>query len=246
MFIDVVTLFPEMFPGPLAGSITGRALSAGLADMRVHDLREWTHDAHRTADDRPFGGGAGMVMTPGPIFEALDDVVGADDAGVVLMTPAGAPFDQEIAKDLAARPQMVIICGRYEGVDERVRGRLTHAVSVGDFVLTGGELPAMIIIDAVLRLVPGVLGDEDSAPSDSFYNGLLDCPHYTRPAVFRGMAVPDVLRRGDHGEVRRWRRKEALRRTRALRPDLLTRAQLSDEDKALLREIEEEERERTQ
>lgn len=221
MRIDVLTLFPEMFAGPLEVSIVHRARKAGLLDLRVHDLRDWTHDRHKTVDDRPFGGGAGMVMKPEPIFEAVESL--ADDQTlVVLLAPTGRPFNQAIARELAAQARILFICGSYEGVDERVREALVDDdLSIGDYVLTNGGLPAMVIIDAITRLLPGALGDDESARDESFSHGLLEYPHYTRPAEFRGMKVPDVLLSGHHAEIEQWRTEQARQRTTQRRPDLL-------------------------
>ncbi len=241
--IDVVTIFPRMIEGPVAEGILRRALDRGLAQVRIHDLREFTDDRHRTVDDAAFGGGPGMVMKAEPFFRAVE-VMGLDateDRAVVLLSPRGRPFDQAAARRYARLDRLVLLCGRYEGIDERVRlGVATEEVSLGDFVLTGGEVAALAIIEAAVRLIPGALGDEGSAEADSFSDGLLDYPHYTRPAVVRDLAVPEVLLSGDHGRVGRWRRKEALRATRDRRPDLLGRATLTREDETLLREIEDE------
>jgi tRNA (guanine37-N1)-methyltransferase len=223
MKIDVLTLFPEMFAGPLDVSIVGRARKSGLLDLRVHNLRDWTHDRHKTVDDRPFGGGAGMVMKPEPLFEAVE-ALGGEQAHVLLLGPAGRPFTQAIARELAQRQHVVLICGSYEGVDERVRqGLVDDELSIGDYVLTNGGLPAMVVIDAVTRLLPGALGDEQSAADESFSHGLLEYPHYTRPAEFRGMKVPDVLLSGHHAEIEKWRAAQARQRTAERRPDLLKR-----------------------
>jgi len=234
----VLTLFPEMFPGPLGHSIPGRATERGLWTLRVHDLRDYTHDRHRTADDYPYGGGAGMVMKPEPIFEAMDALVAA--AGrrpdrVILMSPRGRRLDQETARTLAARRHLVFICGHYEGVDERVAESLVdEELSLGDYVLSGGELAAMVTIDATVRLLPGALGEEASLAEESFARGLLEYPQYTRPAVYRGLAVPEILLSGNHGAIARWRRRQALRLTWLRRPDLLAGAELDDEDRAYL------------
>jgi tRNA (guanine37-N1)-methyltransferase len=242
--IDVVTIFPRMLDAPLAEGIVDRARQASLVRVDVHDLRTYTDDRHRTVDDASFGGGPGMVMKAEPFFRAVGAVMpeGADPGrAVVLLSPRGPRFDQAAAERYAALERLVLLCGRYEGVDERVReGLATEEVSLGDFVLTGGEVAALAVIEATVRLLPGALGDEESARQDSFADGLLDFPHYTRPAVVRGMTVPEVLLSGDHGKVRRWRRKEALRATRERRPDLLARRALTAEDQALLREIEDE------
>ncbi len=239
---DVLTLFPGMFQGPLQESILKRAQDRGLVEIRVHDLRAWTHDRHRTADDSPYGGGAGMVMKPEPVFEAAEALARTPGGRVVVLSAQGAPFSQHVAAELAERDHLLLICGRYEGLDDRIpRGLNALEVSIGDYVLTGGEIPAIVVLDAVIRLIPGVLGDADSAASDSFTTGLLEHPHYTRPPVYRGMEVPEVLLSGDHQAVARWRRKEALRRTRTRRPDLLARAELSEQDRDLLAEIDAEE-----
>jgi tRNA (guanine37-N1)-methyltransferase len=223
MKIDVLTLFPEMFAGPLDVSIVGRARKSGLLDLRVHNLRDWTHDRHKTVDDRPFGGGAGMVMKPEPLFEAVE-ALGGEQAHVLLLGPAGRPFTQAIARELAQRQHVLLICGSYEGVDERVReGLVDDELSIGDYVLTNGGLPAMVVIDAVTRLLPGALGDEHSAADESFSHGLLEYPHYTRPAEFRGMKVPEVLLSGHHAEIEKWRAAQARQRTAERRPDLLKR-----------------------
>ncbi len=235
---DVITLFPGMFRGPLEESILRRAQDRGLIRVAVHDLRDWTHDRHRMVDDAPYGGGAGMVLKPEPMVAAVEALNPEGTAAAVLLSPQGEPFTQALAAALVARDHLILVCGRYEGMDERVRLALgAREVSIGDYVLTGGELPALVVIDAVARLIPGVLGDADSAREDSFATGLLDHPQYTRPPVFRGLAVPEALLSGDHSRIRRWRRKEALRRTRERRPDLLARAPLTEEDRALLEEI---------
>ncbi|MBD3348408.1 MAG: tRNA (guanosine(37)-N1)-methyltransferase TrmD [Candidatus Eisenbacteria bacterium] len=244
MRIDVLTLFPEMFEGPLSESILKQAREKGLLDVRLTNVRDFARDRHRTADDYQYGGGSGMVMKPEPIFEALEHVgapvAKGDRTGgaVVLMSARGRLFDHGLAADLAREPRLVLICGRYKGVDERVAGAATHEVSIGDYVLSGGELAAMVVVDAVARLLPGVLGDMESAETDSFYEGILGPPVYTRPEEYRGEEVPDVLKSGHHEMVRRWRRKEALKATLHRRPDLLERAELTDEDRELLQEIE--------
>ena len=220
MRIDILTLFPEMFTGPLSESMVKRARERGLVDVRIHNIRDFAHDKHRTADDRPFGGGPGMVLKPEPVFECVEAVV-SEGTPLIYMTPQGRPFTQAKAAELAAHENFAILCGHYEGVDERVLEALvTEEISIGDYVLTGGELPAMVVVDAVARLVPGVLGDEESARQESFTGGLLDCPHYTRPETFRGMTVPGVLLSGNHAEIARWRREQAEKRTRERRPDL--------------------------
>jgi tRNA (guanine37-N1)-methyltransferase len=221
MKIDVLTLFPEMFSGPLDASIVGRARKAGLLDLRLQNLRQWTHDRHKTVDDKPFGGGAGMVLKPEPIFEAVESL--ADDkTHVILTAPAGRPFTQAIARELVQKEHLLIICPSYEGVDERVCEALVDdELSIGDYVLTNGGLPAMVIIDAVTRLLPGSLGDDESARDESFSQSLLEYPHYTRPAEFRGMKVPEVLLSGHHAEILKWRAEQARELTENRRPDLL-------------------------
>jgi len=244
--IDLVTIFPRMVEGPLSDGIVQRAREAGLVDLRVHDLRDFTDDRHRSVDDAPFGGGPGMVMKAEPFFRALETIA-RESAGaevVALLSPRGRPFDQATARRYSRLARLVLLCGRYEGVDERVAEALAdEEVSLGDFVLTGGETAALAVVEATVRLLPGALGDEGSAETDSFEGGLLDWPHYTRPAVVRGRGVPPVLLSGDHGEIRRWRRREALRATLERRPDLLASARLAAEDRAMLREIEDEARE---
>ena len=220
MIIEVLTLFPEMFPGPLNAGVTGRGLAAGLVTLKVHSLRDYTHDRHRQVDDVPYGGGAGMVLKPEPIFEAVRARSGKGP--VILLTPQGELLNQGLVRELARHDDLYLICGRYEGVDERVATHLVDKeVSIGDYVLTGGELPAMVVIDAVSRLVAGVLGSEESPKDESFDQHLLEYPHYTRPAEFEGNPVPEVLRSGHHAEIERWRRAQAAERTRRRRPDLL-------------------------
>ncbi len=220
MRIDVITLFPGMFTGPFAESIVARAIAAGIVDLRIHNLRDWARDRHRTVDDAPYGGGAGMVLKPEPLFAAIEALRG-DDGHVILLTPQGQVFRQSIAAELARYPHLVLVCGHYEGVDERVR---EHAVdrelSIGDYVLSGGELPAMVVIDAVVRLLPGALGSPESTLEESHASGLLEYPHYTRPVEFRGWRVPEVLLSGNHAAIAAWRREQALARTRERRPDL--------------------------
>jgi len=220
VIIEVLTLFPEMFPGPLSAGVTGRGLASGLVTLRVHNLREYTHDRHRQVDDVPYGGGAGMVLKPEPIFEAVRARTG--DGPVILLTPQGKLLNQAVVRELASHDDLYLICGRYEGVDERVATHLVdREISIGDYVLTGGELPAMVLIDAISRLVTGVLGSEESPKDESFDQHLLEYPHYTRPAEFEGHLVPEVLRSGHHAEIERWRRAQAAERTRRRRPDLL-------------------------
>jgi tRNA (guanine37-N1)-methyltransferase len=237
MQFDVFTLIPEAIHAYLASSILGRAQARGLIRIRLHNPRDYTHDRHRTTDDVPYGGGGGMVMKPEPLFEAVEAVLG-DEIGsvpVILLTPQGRVFDQPLASGLAAYPRLALLCGRYEGVDERVRRHLASLeLSIGDYVLTGGEIPALAIIDAITRLLPGVLGDAGAAADDSHAAGLLEYPHYTRPAEFRGWTVPDVLTSGDHGRIAAWRREQSLRRTFERRPDLLCRAGLTDAERRLV------------
>ena len=245
MKIDILTLFPEAFPGPLGASILGRAQGGGRLVVDVHDIRDQTSDRHRVADDAPYGGGAGMVMKPEPIFKAVEAVRCEPGRGcrerVILLCPQGRLLTHEVARELAGYDHLVFVCGHYEGVDERVREHLvSDEISIGDYVLTGGELAALVVLDAVARWVPGVLGAEESAETDSFASGLLEYPQYTRPASFRGWAVPEVLLSGHHEQIRRWRRKEALRRSLTRRPDLLTNTRLTDEDEQLLDEIRQE------
>ena len=221
MKIDVLTLFPGMFPGPLDESIIKRACESGRLQLGVHDLRDYTHDRHRTVDDRPFGGGPGMLLKPEPLFEAVEALRG-EKTRVILTSPAGRPFRQEIARELAGEKHVLLVCGSYEGFDERVRQSLADdEISIGDYVLTNGALPAMVIVDAVTRLLPGVLGDDESSQDESFCGCLLEYPQYTRPAEFRGMNVPEVLLSGDHAAIEKWRREQATVQTRQRRPDLL-------------------------
>lgn len=243
MEIDILTIFPGMFYGPLSESILGRAQDKGILTVRIHDIRDFTTSKHRVVDDYSFGGGPGMVMKAEPIAAAIEHALAARTATggvpsrVIMTTPAGATFSQEMAREFASCDHLVIICGHYEGVDERVMGLVTDRVSVGDYVLTGGELPAMVMVDATARLLPGALGDEESASSDSFWDGILDYPHYTRPRVWRGMEVPEVLLSGDHERIRIWRRKQALKRTLEWRPDLLDQIELTGEDVELLKQV---------
>jgi tRNA (guanine37-N1)-methyltransferase len=220
--IDVLTIFPGMFPGPLAESITGRAVEQGIVRLRAVDVRDFAHDRHRTVDDYPYGGGPGMVMRPGPLVEAIESVR-RPESRVILLTPTGRVFNQAMAKELAQEPHLVLVCGRYEGMDERVRlATGAEELSIGDYVLTGGELAAMVVIDAVTRLQPGVLSTADSWLDESHVSGLLEYPQYTRPPEFRGLRVPDVLLSGHHAQVAAWRRRQSLERTQERRPDLLT------------------------
>ena len=223
MRIDIVTIFPEYFAGPIDAALLGKARAKNIVDLYVHDLRDHTTDKHRSVDDEPFGGGPGMVMKPEPWFSAVEAIDGWERARRIMLTPAGRRFDQEYAATLARAPHLVVMCGRYEGIDERVATLATDEVSVGDYVLSGGESAAMVVIEAVTRLLPGFVGEPASLAEESFATGVLDYPHYTRPAEFRGMAVPEVLLSGHHAEIERWRRAEALRRTAERRPDLLER-----------------------
>ena len=218
--IDILTLFPAMVEGPLAESIPGRIQEQGLASIRIHDLREWGIGRHRSVDDAPYGGGAGMILRPEPVAEALDTLRRSDSA-VILLDPVGEVFRQARAADLATRSHLIFVCPRYEGVDERIRSLVDLELSIGDYVLTGGELPALVVIDAVIRLLPGAIEDA-STVEESFSDGLLEYPQYTRPAVFRGMDVPSILTSGDHGAVARWRHEQSIERTRRRRPDLAT------------------------
>jgi tRNA (guanine37-N1)-methyltransferase len=276
MQFDVFTILPEVFPTYLDTSILKKARERGLIDIRVHNIRDYTHDKHHTTDDTPYGGGGGMVMKPEPLFEAVESVLGSryvpPDAGgttlrhgfarqdiaqppsphpsaepiadsgpgmpVILLTPQGRVFTQRVAEELSQHPRLALLCGRYEGIDERVREHLvTDEVSVGDYVLTGGEIPALIVIDAVARLIPGVLGDPTGAEDDSHAMGLLEYPHYTKPADFRGWKVPDILLSGDHGKIEKWRREQALLRTYQRRPDMLEKAELSDKDRKFIESL---------
>ena len=236
MRIDVVTIFPEMFTGPFGASITKRAVDKGIL---LTNFRDFSFDKHHHVDDSPFGGGAGMVLKPEPMYRAVRDVLAQSQAydgrrRVLIMDPSGATFTQAKAKELASYEQLVFICGHYEGFDARIYDLADEAISIGDYVLTGGELPAMVIVDAVSRMLPGVLGDEESAPTDSFYDGLLGFPQYTRPREFEGKVVPDVLISGDHAKIRAWRREQALLATKKHRPDLLAKAELSEKERAWL------------
>jgi tRNA (guanine37-N1)-methyltransferase len=219
--IDVLTLFPAMFAGPLDESIIKRARLKGLLDLKIHDLRDWTHDRHRTVDERPFGGGPGMLMKPEPLFEAVESLR-REKTRVILFSPSGRKFDQAIARELAQQEDLLLVTGHYEGFDERVREALVDdELSIGDYVLTNGALPAMVVVDAVTRLLPGALGDDESSHDESFSAGLLEYPQYTRPADFRGMKVPEILLSGNHAEIEKWRREQARLRTKERRPDLL-------------------------
>jgi tRNA (guanine37-N1)-methyltransferase len=240
MRIDILSLFPEMFVSPLNESIMKRAREQGLVNIVVHDIRDYTHDKHHTADDSPYGGGPGMVLKPEPVFEAAETIrrqLGLSDAPVILLTPQGRLFSQAVAQELACHPHLMLICGHYEGLDERVCEHLaTDQISIGDYVLSGGELPAMVVADAVVRLIPGVLGSEDSAGNDSYSDGLLEYPQYTRPPSYRGWSVPSVLLSGNHGEVAQWRRRQAIVRTAKRRPDLLEKVNICDEERKWISE----------
>jgi tRNA (guanine37-N1)-methyltransferase len=238
--IEIFTLFPGIIEPALRESILGRAVARGLLAVRLHNIRDWAPDKHQVTDDAPYGGGGGMVMKPEPIFAAVESVLGSPPRlPVILLTPQGPAFTQEKAWSLAGGEGVALLCGRYEGVDERVREHLaTEELSIGDYVLSGGEFAALVVVDAVARLLPGALGDEEGARDDSHSGGLLEYPHYTRPPDFRGWKVPEVLCSGNHAQVRRWRREQALRRTFLRRPDLLARADLSDEERRLVREWE--------
>jgi tRNA (guanine37-N1)-methyltransferase len=248
MRFDIVTIFPAMIEAGIGEGVVSRGVERGLVDVAVHDLRRWTTDRHRTVDDVPYGGGPGMVMKAEPLMRAVEEIRatrGVPDA-VVLLSPQGRTFTQAEAERLARLGHVVLLCGRYEGMDERVRETVaTEELSIGDYVLSGGELAALVVVDAVSRLVPGVVGDEQSVAEDSFSRGLLDYPHYTRPAEIAGRRVPDVLLSGHHGDVRRWRRKAALARTLDRRPDLIASAALDDEERALLDEIRRERSEKS-
>jgi tRNA (guanine37-N1)-methyltransferase len=237
MRIDILTIFPGMFRGPFEESIVKRAVEKGIVQIFLHDIRDYASDRHRTVDDYPFGGGQGMLMKPEPLFAAVEDVQGqAPERGpVVLLTPQGRLFDGGVAVELARHDRLILICGHYEGVDARVHEHLaTDEVSIGDYVLSGGELAAMVVVDAVVRQIPGALGSPLSSADDSFAQGLLEHPQYTRPAEFRGMSVPEVLLSGNHGEIARWCRRQSLLRTARRRPDLLARADLTEEEKQWL------------
>lgn len=237
MRFDVFTLLPDVMTAYLQSSILGKAQETGLIEIVLHNIRDFAIDRHRTTDDEPYGGGGGMVLKPEPVFAAVEKLLGESTEGtpIILLTPQGRVFNQEIARELAEHHRLTLICGRYEGVDERVRSHLaTDEISIGDYVLTGGELPALVVIDGVARLRPGVLGDDDAAAKDSHARGLLEHPHYTRPASFRGWKVPDVLLSGDHARVAQWRREQSLIRTLIRRPDLLDKAELDEADRIIL------------
>ncbi|HOG77681.1 MAG TPA: tRNA (guanosine(37)-N1)-methyltransferase TrmD [Anaerolineaceae bacterium] len=236
MRFDIFSLFPEVFQPYLEISILKRAIQNNLIEVRAHNIRDWAQDRHHTTDDTPYGGGGGMIMKPEPVFAAVEAALGAPPAcPVILLCPQGQPFTQELAFELAAHEQLALICGRYESFDERIREHLaTHVISIGDFILTGGELPALMLLDAVARLKPGVLGDNEATSDDSFSNGLLEYPQYTRPPEFRGWSVPEVLLQGNHAQQARWKREQSLIRTLLWRPDLLLKADLTDKDRKFL------------
>lgn len=238
MRVDVVSILPEMFSGPMSASMVGIARNKGLLDFHVHDLRDWAHDKHRTTDDYPYGGGPGMVMKPEPVFEALDAVSAMHDCKplVIFFAPAGQRFDQTIAEEFSCHDRLLLVCGRYEGFDARCLSRADRVISIGDYVLTGGELAAMVVVDAAVRLIPGALGHDMSAVDESFSTGLLEYPQYTRPAVYRGLEVPAVLRSGDHARIERWRREQSLRVTARVRPDLLDRVDLRPGDREIVKD----------
>ena len=238
MIIDILTIFPSMVAGPITESIIGKAVTRELIDIRIINIRDYAVGPHRTTDDRPFGGGSGMIMKPEPLRAAIGDVRKNDPAArVILLSPQGRLFDQGIALELSRLSHICLVCGRYEGVDERIRNHyVDDEISIGDYVLTGGELPALVIVDAVARLLPGVLGSNESLTEESFITGLLEYPHYTRPEIFENHRVPDILLSGNHGAIRRWRRQQALLRTWEKRPDLLEKSDLSLEDEELLAE----------
>jgi tRNA (guanine37-N1)-methyltransferase len=246
MHVDILTLFPDMFHGPFEESIIKRARTAGLISIAVHDIRDWAPGKHRQCDDTPYGGGGGMVIKPEPVFLAVEAVLGMEPGApapcpIVLLTPQGRLFTQDIAHELSRHQRLALICGRYEGVDERVRAHLvTDEISIGDYVLSGGELAAMVIVDAVTRVLPGALGDPGATLNDSHAYGLLEHPHYTRPALYRGWPVPEILLSGHHANLSRWRREASLRRTWERRPDLLREVSLSDTDRAYLESLQEE------
>ena len=239
MRIETLSVFPDMFEGPMSLSIIGRARKKGILDFEAYDLRDWTHDRHRSTDDEPYGGGQGLLMTCPPVFEALDELrAKGPRPTVIFFMPAGEPFSQKLAQELSHHERLLMVCGRYEGFDERVMTLADRCISLGDYVLTGGELPAMVVADAVTRLLPGALGDENSAVEESFSDsGLLEFPQYTRPASYRGLDVPEVLLSGNHAAVDAWRRKAAIEKTARLRPDLLDSADLTDDERAFARDI---------
>jgi tRNA (guanine37-N1)-methyltransferase len=248
MQFDVFTILPEVFPTYLDTSILKKARERGLIDVRIHNIRDYTHDKHHTTDDTPYGGGGGMVMKPEPIFTAIESVLGLNvdqtqskPVPIILLTPQGRVFTQRVAEDLVQHDHLALLCGRYEGIDERIREHLvTDEISIGDYVLTGGEIPTLILIDAVSRLIPGVLGDPTGAEDDSHSMGLLEYPHYTKPSEFRGWKVPEILLSGDHARIEKWRREQALLRTLNKRPDMIEKAELTEADKKFLNTLKQE------
>lgn len=240
MRFDVLTILPEYFSSPLGQSVIGKAAAKGLLDVRAHNIRDYALDKHKTTDDSPYGGGCGMVMKVEPAALAIEAVAGDEQSGqkVILMTPQGRPLSHALAKELSAQGRIIIVCGRYEGVDERIKGFVDMEVSIGDYILPGGEAAALVLIESVARFIPGVLGKDESAAMDSFADGLLEYPQYTRPEEFRGLRAPQALLSGNHAEIEAWRRRESLRRTYLRRPELLTRAPLTESDRAYLKEIE--------
>jgi tRNA (guanine37-N1)-methyltransferase len=241
MRVETLSVFPGMFEAPMGLSIVGRARKAGILEFTAHDLRDWTHDNHNTTDDEIYGGGAGQLMKVEPVFEALDDLLAAEPAHVVFFTPTGIPFTQRLAQELTEKRRIIMVCGRYEGFDERVYTRADACISLGDYVLTGGELAAMVVTDAVCRLLPGALGDEQSPIDESFSTGLLEYPQYTRPASYRGLEVPEVLLSGNHRLIAEWRRRQSIIKTAQLRPDLLGSCDLTEEEWELVRGLQESE-----
>ena len=243
MRIDILTLFPQMFESPFSAGILGRAVAGGRVNINLHNIRDYTHDRHRTVDDYPYGGGAGMVLKPEPIFEAVEQIkpeaaAGEGEPPIILLTPQGRLFSQAVARELAGHKRLILICGHYEGFDERVRQHLaTDELSIGDYVLSGGELAAMVVTDAVVRLLAGVLGCEDSLTDDSHTDGLLEYPQYTRPAEYRSWPVPEILLSGNHPQIAKWRREQAIRRTLARRPELLGKAGLNAEERRLVERL---------
>jgi len=238
MHIHILSLFPNMFNGPFSESILKRAIDRGLVEIAIHNIRDYTSDRHHVVDDYPYGGGQGMVLKPEPIFEAVESIKGDSEMPVILLTPQGRLFHQRVAEELAKCQEMILICGHYEGVDERVREHLaTDEISIGDYILSGGELAAMVVVDAVVRQLPGALGAEGAVREDSHSSGLLEYPQYTRPQIFRGWEVPQVLLSGNHAQIAKWRREQSIRRTLKRRPDLLEKADLSPEDRRLLERV---------
>ncbi len=242
MRFDILTLFPDFFLSPLEQSIIGRAIAKGAIEVHAHNIRDYTLDKHKTTDDSPYGGGHGMVMKVEPVARALESIKGGGQARVILTTPQGVPFKHCLAEELSKEKRLIIVCGRYEGVDERIRDFVDLELSIGDYVLTGGEIPALVIIDAVGRLIPGVLGEPESVKSESFAGGLLEYPQYTRPEEFRGKKVPEVLLSGNHAGIEKWRRAEAVKRTYSRRPELIKEAGLTGEDKKIIEELKKSEK----